>query len=386
MLHLCLVGNAILAVGGTPKLYDRKIITTYPAPMLGRKPKLILHLREMTKENLQTYIDVCFASHRCRSQCWHAPQLELPEAANAPPESGEYDTLGQFYKAIEQGESMTLGIFSSLPIWTGFTFLSSNLNLFNPATISSQFGPNSIFHPRFADAGGIVTVTDLSSALVALTTIVNQGEGNPRPFDGPSKDEKDHYDIFLGLQSRPDRWNTFHVIQNPTSAKYFDLDKKIYTVRLIRGSCRATFWYCIHRFRAQSMPLFATSCWPSRNSGPSVQRMLDRVSSVKISSRSWPAFSHLFQASLFSSQSPPHWMRSRDLVLAIMNLNRLHLRLSNCNKKYKRPLTRTEEMSALWRYYSLSSKEWMGWWILRLFSSLFLGQMIADDRRLGLFM
>jgi len=84
-------------------------------------------------------------------------------------------------------------------------------------------------------------VKDLSSALVALTTIVNQGEGNPRPFDGPSKDEKDHYDIFLGLQSRPDRWNTFHVIQNPTSAKYFDLDKKIYMVRLIRGSCRGTF-------------------------------------------------------------------------------------------------------------------------------------------------
>jgi hypothetical protein len=53
------VGNAILAIGGTPKLYDRKVITAYPAPMLGRKPELILHLREMTKANLQTYIDVC---------------------------------------------------------------------------------------------------------------------------------------------------------------------------------------------------------------------------------------------------------------------------------------------------------------------------------------
>ena len=59
MLHLCLVGNALLAIGGTPKLYDRKVITKYPAPMLGRKPELILHLREMTKANLQTYIDVC---------------------------------------------------------------------------------------------------------------------------------------------------------------------------------------------------------------------------------------------------------------------------------------------------------------------------------------
>jgi len=159
----------------------------------------------------------------------------LPEAANAPPEPGEYDTLGQFYKAIEQGELAILQIFSSgSPNWTGFTFLSTNSpNLFNPATITSQFAPNSIFHPRFVDAGGIVVVQDLPSALTALTTIVNQGEGNPRPFDGPSKDEKDHYDIFLDLQSGAETWNTFHVIQNPTSAKYFDLDKKIYAVRII---------------------------------------------------------------------------------------------------------------------------------------------------------
>ena len=120
----------------------------------------------------------------------------------------------------------------SSPNRTGFTFLSGNPNLFNPATISSQFTPNSVFFPQFADAGGIVVVQDLSSALVALTTIVNQGEGNPRPFDGPSKDEKDHYDIFLDLQSGTQTWDTFRVIQNPTSAKYFDLDKKIYAVRL----------------------------------------------------------------------------------------------------------------------------------------------------------
>jgi hypothetical protein len=58
MLHLCLAGNALLAVGGTPKLYDPDIIPKYPGPMRGRKPELTLQLREMTKENLQTFIDV----------------------------------------------------------------------------------------------------------------------------------------------------------------------------------------------------------------------------------------------------------------------------------------------------------------------------------------
>lgn len=67
MLHLCLAGNALLAVGGTPKLYHSAIIPAYPTPMLGRTPELILHLRKMTKENLQTYIDVYFMSLQCRT-------------------------------------------------------------------------------------------------------------------------------------------------------------------------------------------------------------------------------------------------------------------------------------------------------------------------------
>ncbi|KIM87529.1 hypothetical protein PILCRDRAFT_85939 [Piloderma croceum F 1598] len=207
MLHLCLAGNALLAVGGTPKLYDPEIIPKYPAPMPGRKPDLILQLREMTKENLQTYIDSAPLTK-------YAPQLELPEAADAPAQPDEYNTLGQFYLAIEQG----------------FQFLSSNPNLFNLATIPAQFPPDSVFFPKFEDEGGIVVVQDLPSALTALTTIVHQGEGNPRPFVGPDKDEKDHYDIFLDLQSGGQTWNTFPVALNPTSDQYLTQNTQIYAV------------------------------------------------------------------------------------------------------------------------------------------------------------
>jgi hypothetical protein len=199
MLHLSLAGNTLLAVGGTPKLYDPKIISAYPTPMPGRTPELILHLRKMTNENLQTYID-----------------LELPESGpDAPAEPDEYETLGQFYKAIEQG----------------LEFLAKDPSLFKPATISSQFGPgpDAVFTPTVADAGGLVLVTDLSSALLALKTIVNQGEGNPRPYVDPSKGEKDHYDIFLELR-KGTPWVVFPVVTDPTTQKYFDLDQKIYAV------------------------------------------------------------------------------------------------------------------------------------------------------------
>jgi hypothetical protein len=76
-------------------------------------------------------------------------------------------------------------------------------------------------------------VQDLDSANLALKTIVNQGEGNPRPFVGPDKDLEDHYDIFLGLKSGTQTWVTFPVPLNPTSDRYLTQNTKIYAVRLI---------------------------------------------------------------------------------------------------------------------------------------------------------
>ena len=59
MLHLSLAGNILRAVGGTPKLYNLDIVPHYPMMMPGRDPPLEMNLREMTKENLSTFIDVC---------------------------------------------------------------------------------------------------------------------------------------------------------------------------------------------------------------------------------------------------------------------------------------------------------------------------------------
>jgi len=203
MLHLALAGNTLTAVGGTPKLYDPKIIPAYPTPMLGRVPELTLHLRQMTKENLGTFI-----------------QLELPESAGGKPEPDLYQTLGQFYQAIEDG----------------LTYLNGkDPNLFKTASINAQFPPDSIYTPRVADAGGLVTVTDLPSALQALTIIVDQGEGKPgpgRPFDDDQKLEKDHYDIFLDLQGGAATWAVLPVLTDPTTPGYLGEDPKIYAVSL----------------------------------------------------------------------------------------------------------------------------------------------------------
>lgn len=52
MLHLILAGNTLVAVGGTPKLYDFNVIPLYPIFLLFRIPNLLLSVRELTKDNL----------------------------------------------------------------------------------------------------------------------------------------------------------------------------------------------------------------------------------------------------------------------------------------------------------------------------------------------
>lgn len=70
-------------------------------------------------------------------------------------------------------------------------------NLFN--NTGSQFTPEDNIYNDSGD-GGIVEVTNLTTALTALQEIVTQGKG--KPCDGLAKDEgqQNHCDIFLGLK------------------------------------------------------------------------------------------------------------------------------------------------------------------------------------------
>ena len=57
MLHLSLAGNVLRAIGGRPKLYDVNFIPHYPTPM-PYHCSLTLCLREGTKKNLETFVQV----------------------------------------------------------------------------------------------------------------------------------------------------------------------------------------------------------------------------------------------------------------------------------------------------------------------------------------
>jgi hypothetical protein len=199
MLHLCLARNLLIAVGGGEdvRFYDKAMVPTYPCDMLHRTPTLPLHLEPCTT-SLMTDVFM---------------PLELPAKEGAPPQGGEYNTLGQFYAAIRQG-------FDDL---------------------NEAMGPRLWEHNRpelqylsgywNQDGGGSpIVVCDVATAQAAIDTIVEQGEG-ARPGDpdvplDPTKpalgmDELSHYAKFRRIAEGIDLIGaTWPVPTDPKAEEY----------------------------------------------------------------------------------------------------------------------------------------------------------------------
>lgn len=142
MLHLCLARNLLVATGAPSfSFYDEDFMPTYPSPMMHRVPELMLHLEPCTTDLMQRVF----------------MPFELPAKVSAPPQPDHYNTIGQFYGAIVDG----LERLSGPSLWSA---PSANL----------QYGTSYWNN----DGGGKpIIVVDLPTALQAIETIVEQGEG-----------------------------------------------------------------------------------------------------------------------------------------------------------------------------------------------------------------
>ncbi|GAA0591579.1 hypothetical protein HPO96_05085 [Kribbella sandramycini] len=171
MIHLSLAANLLNAVGGEPQLDTPALLPDYPR--LLPHGSVELSLLPFGSAALEMFL-----------------ALERPEAPTGPPESDRYETIGQFYDAIEAGFRSLCDSLGADKVFTG-----------DPAR-QVAFGP---FHHT---AGKLTAVTDLASALAALEEIVEQGEGTSRGeiWDGdhdifhPDRDEVAHYYRFEELK------------------------------------------------------------------------------------------------------------------------------------------------------------------------------------------
>ncbi|MHB8659386.1 MAG: ferritin-like domain-containing protein [Solirubrobacteraceae bacterium] len=166
MLHLTLVANILNAVGGSPLLDSPSMLPSFPACLPHSNRAFEVSLTKFSRDAVATFL-----------------RIERPAAHDGIPEDDEYETIGQFYEAIEEGLTRLTGELGQATVFSG-----------DPARqISDEL--------YYGGGGRIVVVSDLDSALAALTEIVDQGEGlqdqeiwdDDQSMFHPDREEVAHY-------------------------------------------------------------------------------------------------------------------------------------------------------------------------------------------------
>jgi CDGSH-type Zn-finger protein/uncharacterized Fe-S cluster protein YjdI len=178
MLHLSLVNNLLAAIGSTPH-FQRPNFPVAP----GYHPAgVVVALAPFDRATLDHFV---FLERPEGVELPDGAGFETPlryergaRADRLVPSAQDYATVGHLYRGIRAG-------FVRLAERMG----ESALFLGDPA---AQVGPD------LAPLPGLIAVTDTASALRAIDTIVEQGEG------APGHSERSHYARFLGVRGELD--------------------------------------------------------------------------------------------------------------------------------------------------------------------------------------
>lgn len=173
MLHLTLAANLLNAVGGTPVLDAPQMLPGHPTNLPHGDRSFEVSLVPFGLEALELFL-----------------KIERPSAPAAPAESDGYETIGQFYAAIEVGIRELCTGLGEDAVFSGNPARQVTTDLF------------------YGGAGDIIAVDSLATALDALAEIVEQGEGAARVdvWDGdhdmfhPEREEVAHYYRFEELR------------------------------------------------------------------------------------------------------------------------------------------------------------------------------------------
>jgi hypothetical protein len=173
MLHMVLVANLLNAINGEPNVADQKFIPKYPAYLPHSDKKFVVQLLPFGTEAIETFL-----------------KIEMPAALGAPPQSGEFRTIAQFYAAIRDG-------FEYLCAQPG-----GEQKLFI-GTRSKQIDGRSWYY----GGGGVpFEVYNLETARKAIAEITEQGEGYDHTlYDGDNRfgqvDELAHFFRFNEIRA-----------------------------------------------------------------------------------------------------------------------------------------------------------------------------------------
>ncbi len=172
MLHLTLAANILNAVGGSPQIDAPGFMPTYPTFLPHSNEAFQVPLEKFSKESLEVFL-----------------KIERPAEHEGLPEDDDFETIGQFYEAIEEALERLSAELGEDVVFCG-----------DPARqVTDEL--------YYGGSGRIVEVSDLASARRALEEIVEQGEGlqHQEVWDGdrdmfhPEREEVAHYFRFNEL-------------------------------------------------------------------------------------------------------------------------------------------------------------------------------------------
>jgi len=173
MLHLTLAANLMNAVGGEPRVDVPQMLPGYPRPLPHSDRSFQVSLVPFGPEAIETLL-----------------KIEQPSRPSSPPEADNYETIGQFYGAMERGLRELSSTIGEKSLFCG-----------DPARQVTD-------EHVYSGGGHMITVSNLATALAALSEIVEQGEGaeHAEVWDGdsdvfhPQRDQVAHYYRFQELK------------------------------------------------------------------------------------------------------------------------------------------------------------------------------------------
>ncbi|TJZ54118.1 hypothetical protein FCH28_13035 [Streptomyces piniterrae] len=226
MLHLSLVRNLLVAIGGRQKIkfYNQDFMPKYPSLMLHRWPELMLHLGPCTKKLVK---DVFME--------FELPKQDLTTLEAVP--DGWYRTIGEFYEGV-----------------------GKRLAALDKSTKSAIWNRDEAKY-QYVDAywnkdggGGPVLVHDLKSAQDAMKIIVEQGEGidpkNPSVPINPLKptpglDELPHYTKFKRIADGVEPLGFVYNLPTDPKTAYYDEETEP-EAHSINNLFNAAYCYTMH--------------------------------------------------------------------------------------------------------------------------------------------
>jgi hypothetical protein len=178
MAHLATVNNLLMSIGSPPHFRRQN----FPVPPGYHPASLVVRLAPLTRDTLAhfVYLERPEGMEMAQARGFESATdyQRRPPASRLTPTSEDYDTVGHLYRGIRQG-------FASLAERLGETALFAG----DPA---AQLGP------AIMDLPGLVTVTDLTSAMRAIDVIIEQGEG------GRHDTEESHFARFKTMAAEYD--------------------------------------------------------------------------------------------------------------------------------------------------------------------------------------